>query len=292
MSLGSSVMRSGRSWLGCAGDVQSVDVLAGDAGVRADVDDVDATLGSLPQPIDRPRDDAGGDLGLAETDFVGDQEARGRRRLVVHPREHVVHRVALEVLQRGQEPLGLGPFMRRSSAAALALAPDWLPDRRRSQWEADLRRLRRVAVPSAGRAGGRAVRVRGRGCGAASRTVLQASLERPVHPCAIFISVRTRLMGQLKSFVGQKQPEEPDHPGPVATIDRSTCSRRPSGRRRAARSARSAAGSSPFSAARSKTKNEVSDRLAMPRIAPRQPRGQPRDLRRISVTDGHRPAAE
>ena len=53
-----------------------------------------------PQQIDRPRDDAGGDLRLAETHFVGNQEAHGGRRVLVHPREHVIDRVALEVLQR------------------------------------------------------------------------------------------------------------------------------------------------------------------------------------------------
>ena len=58
-------------------------VLAGDRAVGADVDDVVSLVAAALQVVDHLGDDALGDVGLAEADLVGDEEAQrgvvGRR---------------------------------------------------------------------------------------------------------------------------------------------------------------------------------------------------------------------
>ena len=58
------------------------EVLVGDVGVGADVDDVDAVDAVVVlQVLNRPGDDAARDQALAQAGLVGDQEAPARLRL-------------------------------------------------------------------------------------------------------------------------------------------------------------------------------------------------------------------
>ena len=64
-----------------AGNVQPLEILVGDVGVGADVDNVDAVHGVvILQLLDRPGDDAPRYQALAEAGLVGDQEAPARLR--------------------------------------------------------------------------------------------------------------------------------------------------------------------------------------------------------------------
>src|SRR5262249_14446620 len=83
------------------------DVLAGDATVRADVDDVDSG-GLVPEVVNHPREDALRDQRLSEPDFVRDQEPPRWRIGLVHSLVDVVHGIPLEGLERAQRADGVG----------------------------------------------------------------------------------------------------------------------------------------------------------------------------------------
>ncbi len=114
---------AGRQRLGAvAADVELGDVLPGDVGVGADVDDVDAVDGAVVlQPLDRTCDHAASDERLAHPDLVGDEEAVGGIGVVVEPAQDVVDGLDLEVLQRRERRVGCVSahvrVLRRSRAA-------------------------------------------------------------------------------------------------------------------------------------------------------------------------------
>ena len=85
-----------------APDLELWQVGAGDAGVAADVDEVDPIY-VFPKVIDRPRDDAARDQRLPQADLVGDEEAGRAVCLQEQAPECVVDGAALEGLQRFQD---------------------------------------------------------------------------------------------------------------------------------------------------------------------------------------------
>ena len=74
-------------------------VLAGDGGVRAHVDDVMSLVTGSPEVVDDLRDHALGDMGLAEADLVRHQEPERRILILEHPLERPHGGAPLEVLQ-------------------------------------------------------------------------------------------------------------------------------------------------------------------------------------------------
>ena len=99
--LGRQHGESGRQCEGAfagASDLEFRQVSARDAGIAADIDDVDA-VHVIPEMVDRPGDDAACDQRLAETDLVGDEEAGGAVGVQEQPPESMVDGAALEGLQ-------------------------------------------------------------------------------------------------------------------------------------------------------------------------------------------------
>lgn len=87
--------------------LEPTQVLPGNLAVRADVDDVDALVG-IPKMLNGLCDEAFGDHRLTQSDLVGDEESLNRIVLGPESFEGVLDRIALKVLEAGENLLRIG----------------------------------------------------------------------------------------------------------------------------------------------------------------------------------------
>ena len=80
-------------------EIQAIDILAGDLGIRTDVEDVDS-LFPVPQVRNRLRNDALRDPCLSKPNLVGDEEAIDTVGIEIKAAIGVIDRRALKIAQR------------------------------------------------------------------------------------------------------------------------------------------------------------------------------------------------
>ena len=94
-----------------AGEIsESAEVLAGDLSVGADVHQGDGSL-LVPQVVDRSRGDPLGDQGLAQPDFIGDQETVHTVLVRPEPPKRVLHGGPLERFEAVQDLVEVRPAL-------------------------------------------------------------------------------------------------------------------------------------------------------------------------------------